>query len=209
MSEREYRVFGDRTDEQQAESLGAYLPNDCTFVAKNKSGSKLRNFLIGLGGQLRKFDSTLNTLVTEFGPDCAQYLLPEWERMLGIPDDCFENTDSVNERRTQALAKLSFMNCQTIDDMQRLATLLGYPDVEIISGYDAIRPPYNYVIPEIPNDDIAKFSIVVLFEDTDSGNPVFTLTFPIFFGSAAFGDMICALKKVKPANCQLVLQQTN
>lgn len=203
-----YHLFKRHSKEKHANSISAYLPNDITFEAKNIPGTTLRNFLVGLGVQLRKVEDKLNQFTHELGPDGAEFLLSNWESALSIPDHCFTNTDTIENRRRNVLVKLAKMNAQTGDQMEAVGLAMGFT-ITVLSGYDAIRPPYNFVIPEISNDYEARFTIVVLYPGSAIVYPTFTLTFPILFGyaSANFAALQCALEQIKPANCQLIFRE--
>lgn len=199
----EFDLLEQHTKGQQANSLAAYLPNDCTFAAAYREDTVLRNFLLGLGQQLLKFENTVNLYTNEIMLNGTHYLLPEFERMLSIPDECFDNTDSDEQRRRNIQVKLGNMNSQTVDEFETTAALLGF-DVTVLPGYDAINPPNNLVIPEINNDTEARFSIVVLFDAGAAPGNQFPYTFDFQFGGADLGVMQCVLTKLKPANCQII-----
>ncbi len=197
-----FNLLDTHTAGEQADSIFDYCPHDRTFTNKKKDGSVQRDFAIGLGEQLKKFEATINTYSNETGPDNAQYLMAEWERMLGIPDDCFNNTFPLSERRNNALVKLARMNAQVANEFEAVALIMGFT-VTVLSGIDAINPPNSFVIPEITNDTEARFSIVVTTPVPDDSFE-FPGTFPLFFGDTDFGAMQCALEKMTPANCQII-----
>lgn len=202
---RKYNLFINHSNEEHADSIGAYLPNDVTFEAKYVPNTNFRNFLVGLGSQLRKFEEALNLLTNELGVDNVNYLLENWEKALGIPDDVFSVSVTTDERKRNVLAKLAKMNAQTKNDFEAVCLILGFT-VTVLAGYDAINPPYSMTFDEITNDTEARFSIVVLYTASDLNLPTFTLTFPILFGSIEFISLEKMLNKIKPANCQLLMR---
>jgi len=197
-----FNLLKPHTTGEHADSIFDYAPHDRTFTSMKKEGSVQRNFALGLGEQLKKFEATVNTYTTEIAPDDAQYLMPEWERMLSIPDSCFSNTVPLSERRNNALVKLARMNAQTANEFEVVALLMGFV-VTVFSGIDAINPPNSFVIPEITNDTEARFSIVVTTPVPDDSFE-FPGTFPLLFGGTDFGSMQCVLQKMTPANCQII-----
>lgn len=73
-------------------------------------------------------------LIKEVFPDTTFELLSDWERLLGIPDECTpdpEDLGSIYERRVRVLQKLTAGGGQNAAFYQFLAQQLGY-DVDII-----------------------------------------------------------------------------
>lgn len=187
-----YFFVGTHTQAQQADSLAQYMPDDCTFEAKYEEGTNLRKILKVFANQLISFDQYLNKFTNEMSPECANDLLKEWERMLGIPDDCFDTSGTLEERRRNLLIKFAKMNVQTVDDFEALGAAFGLV-VTVTPGYD-----YEQLNPGTFVDDTeARFGIVIEFVSDNS----FPYTFPFTFGSLIQGLLECVFNKVKPANC--------
>lgn len=199
--DKKYFFLGNHTISQQADYISEYLPDDETFESKAVAGTNTRIMLEVFGAQLRTFEQYLNTFTSEMDPSCATHLLPEWERALGIPDDCFQATASLSDRQRNALIKLSKMNVQTNADFQRLASAFGI-FATIQSGIDYVASGGT---PFPGGDHEARFTIVISFS---GGEPsTFPFTFPIVFGSSILGLLECIFAKVKPANCNVIFFQ--
>jgi hypothetical protein len=119
------------------------------------------------------------------------FFVPEWESALGIPDDCFPGDTTGNDidtRRTHILVKLAALGVQTSADFEALATTMGFPGTEVVSGEDAgIQPPDG------------RFTIVINY--VAGTFDVFPLSFEIEFGNSETEILDCLFEKLKPANC--------
>lgn len=65
-------------------------------------------------------------LRTESYPSASFELLPDWERAVGLPDDCTGAAASIEERRDAVAAKLASRGGQTIAFYSALAAAYGY-----------------------------------------------------------------------------------
>src|SRR5690348_5922387 len=73
----------------------------------------------------RSGQAGLNLLADAF-PATAQYLLPEWEASLGLPDPCAGESPTLQNRRQQVVARLTGQGGQSISYFVTYAALLGY-----------------------------------------------------------------------------------
>lgn len=69
-------------------------------------------------------------------PRSAAAMLPDWERMLGLPDDCSAGLDlSVVERQRMAFARLTEQGGQSREYFIALAEAYGEPNCTIDDGF--------------------------------------------------------------------------
>ncbi len=192
---------------QHARALAAYLPNGKMFEAKNIQGSNFNQLLRGIAGEMRTVQGFLGTLAAEYFPDNTVLFLDEWERALGIPDDCFDGTGSADERRTHILVKLASLGIQTAQDFIDLAALFGAV-AAVTPGADTAAPSvFPMVFPLIldgPADEL-RFTIIVRLTAPDVDR--FPLQFPFTFGSRLATILECLFNKLKPVNCRVVFEQ--
>lgn len=182
-------LFDSHNNEQHADSIAAYLPNDETFLAKIKQGSNVRNFLLTLAQQFKEVEELLNLFSNELSPDEANFLINEWESMLGIPDDCFTGSGTLEDRQRDCLVKLASLGIQTAQDFIDLADIFGI-DVSISNGTDGgFFFPAAFPMAFTTPTPSTKFIIIVKF-----------LT-----PSPLTGLVECLFSKLIPANCILVV----
>jgi uncharacterized protein YmfQ (DUF2313 family) len=196
-----------RSLEEHTRALAAYLPNGKTFEAKNILGSNFNQLLRGLAGEMRSAQEHLAVLEAEYFPDNTTLFLDEWERVLGIPDDCFSGTGSAETRRTHILVKLASLGIQTAQDFIDLAALFGVI-VSVTPGADTRTPSvFPLTFPFIldgPATDL-RFTIFVTFTVPDSSR--FPMIFPFTFGSDVVVILECLFNRLKPENCRLIFEQ--
>lgn len=73
-----------------------------------------------------RIDTNAVLLMNEAFPDTTTQLLPNWERVAGIPDDCSALGDTYEIRRLNLIAKLTSRGGQSKDYFIGVAAQLGY-----------------------------------------------------------------------------------
>lgn len=190
--------------EDQADALADYMPNGRLFEAKKINDSNYRQLLRGIGGELFTSEGYLISLDQEYLPDQTVLFIEEWESALGIPDDCFSTSGTIDERRKNILVKLSSLGVQTAQDFIDLALFFG-KIVEISSLTEEAFPPFD--IPFNPTSfPDARFIIVVTGEDLLSAVPPYDVPFDLIVGESI---LECIFKKLKPANCGILFRNSN
>lgn len=189
-----------RTKTEQAISLAKYLPGGRAFQQAQRSTSNFHKFLKGLACELVLADGYLRTYEQEIIPDQTVLFLAEWEKAVGIPDDCFPGTADIDTRRTHVLVKLASLGVQTAQDFVDLAALFGIT-VTVESALPSSIFPFTFPILFLTTTE-ARFTILVTF--TVTINNSFPLVFPFVFGDPIIGILRCLYSKLKPANCNLI-----
>jgi len=188
------------TSEEHTSAMAHHLPSDEMWASKHQAESPLRLFLEGLSQEMIRSENYYKALADEIIPDNTNLFLDEWERVLGIPDDCFDGTGDNDTRRTHILVKLASLGVQTVGDFEELASLFGVT-VTVIPGNDYwTAPGFPFPVPE----EESRYYIVITFVNPDPGFPY---TFPFTFGADNFGILECLFRKLKPANCEILFQE--
>lgn len=196
----------ERTQEEQATVLAGYLPNDQLWYDKNVDDTILRKILLGLASQWLDFRDAGNEVCSEYDPTTTTKLITEWENAVGIPDHCFRNTGSLENRRKQILLKLAGINATTAKQFENIAAILGY-DVTVEAGKQSSASVFPMTFPIILMTEAeAIFSIIVSVPDEIGGFPY---TFPFIFGSGDISILKCLFNKLKPANALLFFRSTS
>lgn len=203
-----------RTLEEQTNSLAAYLPLGKLWGAKNQEDTVTRGLLQGLSGELIRNSALLAEYREEILPDRTVLFLSEWERALGIPDDCFTGVGTDDERRNDILAKLTSLGVQSAEDMRLLALQVYNIDITIKnprkSGENVFPYTFNPTGEEDGNGDggslvfnlsdrEARFQIIIQYNNLPIA-VLFPFTFPISFGTRESKIIECLLTKLRPAN---------
>lgn len=193
-------LIENRTTSEQTNVLAGYLRDDPLHQAKNKEGSNLRKVLTGLAGQWLRFRNKINEIYDEYDPNSTTALIQEWEEFVGIPDSCFSNTGSIEQRRLNILLKLAGINATTAKQFEVVAAILGYT-VVVETGVDTSTFPLTFPIILM---DVAEAPFIIVVTLDASLEPAgFPLTFPITLSSGVPEILLCLFEKLKPANTKL------
>ena len=198
------KLFQEHTQEEHANALAAYYPDNPLFAGKYRPTAKLRELLLGLAEQLRIAENQIELIWEQLDITETVDLIEEWEKALGIPDTCFFGERTIEIRRRDILVKLN-SSVQTAQDFEDLAALLGV-EVRVISGAESSIFPITF--PMIFADGTSveqRFTMVVIVIDVP---PVsFPLEFPILFPETAVTVVQCLFRLLKPANVEVIFQQ--
>lgn len=199
--------LGDKTKDQMARSLAQFLPNDKLFEAKCIDGSNLNGLLNGLGRELLRVNESIDELACNYLISESNQFLPEWESMVGIPDDCFSGTGTDEERTRDVLIKLASLNAITEDDWIQIAALLGFK-IKIIHGTECgIYPfPNKYPFCYFSTAKQARFTMIIVVDGIQPGIYPFLNLYPFPYSSNVNTILTCIFNKIKPADTQLLFR---
>jgi len=186
--------------------LANYLPVGDLYASKNISDSNLRKLLASLAQEFTREQNKLYELSTEYKVDTTVNLLDIWESALGIPDDCFTNDVSIEQRQKQVLAKLAKMNLNTEQDWIDLAALFGY-SIRIIHPIDyfdvsVFDYTFDFYFLNLSPEQL-RFVMIIEFLGMEAPENTFDSTFDFTF-SEDNNFMIRIFEKLKPADVKLV-----
>ncbi len=177
--------FSPRTEEQNIKSFADLMPlNKKLWAATRISQANAYRLLKVLAEELARFQFLEYEIASKYIPNFDDSFIESWEQMLGIPDSCFSNSVSDEERRRNIIIKLAYLNLQTANDYVILGDLLNL-NVQ--------------VLPNVPTDPF------IWTINIDSSDPnVFPYTFPITFSENFIGLYECLVQKQKPAHTQVL-----
>lgn len=105
-------------------ALQGLLPRG--FAWSRALGSRLSGLLFASAGELARVDAAARLLADEILPLTTVQGLEDWERVLGLPDQCLPAGATLQERRDAVLSKLRDTGRQDLDYWYDLAASLGY-----------------------------------------------------------------------------------
>src|SRR5690606_22069685 len=115
-----------RTGADYAEGLAALLPRGPAWP--RDTNSVLMRLIAGLaeiwGANVDSRAADL--LERESDPRAALELLPDWERVAGLPDACLAEPLTIADRQKALIARLTILGDQSIAFFLQLAEALGY-----------------------------------------------------------------------------------
>lgn len=104
--------------------LQSLLPQGVAWP--REPGTVLTAVLAALADGLHAAHTRADRLIEEADPRTTDELLPDWERVCGLPDPCTGSVGSVAERRAQVVTRLTATGGQSRDYFIALARTLGF-----------------------------------------------------------------------------------
>lgn len=187
--------------EDQASLLAEHLPQGGVFNAARVEGTNFRKLLIALGLELFRLEYAIFNLCHELDPQDTIDLIQEWERSVGIPDDCLKTTGTLQQRRDQVLLKLRGFRVHTAQDFIDLAAFFGEV-VEIEYGAKRGVYPMAYPVIYYPDAKTARMTMIVHFPNITT--PSYPLAYPFPYQFSRNGVIECLFTHIRPANVDIV-----
>jgi len=192
-------LFKKHTLEQNTQALANHMPSGKAFESKNVDESTFRKLLEIFAPEIERFEDVMLEISEEHDINEANVFLPRWESAVGIPDDCFPATGTLEDRRLHVIVKLACMNVATDEDFINLAAKLGKTVTITVLSENAF-PPYD--IPMIPTIlPAARFIWLVSGANLEGSFPPYDIPH-----SLDIGDLIiqCVFEKLKPSYVKIV-----
>lgn len=191
-------LFKLHTLDEHTESLADFLPGGCLFEAARLEGSNLKSTLKGLAGELRRMEDALIQFTDQYDPSTTTSFITEWERMVGIPDDCFPGTGTLAERRIHIVAKsFKSLGAATEQDYIDLAAFLGFAITLSHLPEISFFPPYDVPMDLIYGLPTSRFVLVMTGPGIVVNVPPYDVPFSLTTNT---GVISCFFDKLKPAN---------
>lgn len=112
------------TAEDYAQMLLHLLPRGMAW--SRAAASSLARLLAACAQELARIEAAAFRLLEEVNPQTTLWGLSDWERVLGLPDECQHGGTTLQERRAAVLAKLNDVGRQDKAYYEQLAATLGY-----------------------------------------------------------------------------------
>lgn len=107
-----------------ARQLKALMPPGPAWQGERETA--IARLLLAVADELARVDGRAEALVREWDPRTALETLPDWERVLGLPNPCVTEAQTVEARRAAVTAKLTKLGGQSRQFFIELAAALGY-----------------------------------------------------------------------------------
>lgn len=111
--------------EKYVEFLYSLMPRGLAF--SRDPNSFTFKMIEGIAEELYRIEIRGNNILDEADPRTTNELLPDWERALGLPDDCTGEGPTLQARRNEVLAKLTGIGGINKQFYIDLAASLGFP----------------------------------------------------------------------------------
>lgn len=178
--------------------LQALLPPGAAWT--READAELTKLLRGLATELTRIDARGEDLLDEADPRSCFELLPDWERIAGLPDPCHNQADTIGERRDVLLGRLTNLGGQSRQFFIDLAAALGYP-----ISITEFRP---FQVGNSAGDILSNGDWIFTWQVGAPGSTVRNFTAGSAAGEplASWGNDLleCAVNKLKPAHTHVL-----
>lgn len=182
------------------QQLQALLPRGLAWP--RAASAYLTKLLSAFSEELARFDQRVDELLNEADPRTTNELLPDWERVAGLPDPCVTEELSIEQRRAALVTKLTLLGGQSRAYFIAMSEALGYVDTTI-----------DEYLPMTCNDDCndALYSendryVWQINLKSDGGIFVANCQSPCDSPLQSWGDEIieCRINRYKPAHTTVI-----
>lgn len=190
--------MGVRTAGDYHQQLIALLPPGPAWSAELVAG--LYAALAALAKQFAEVDASAAVLMREVHLDSFHQALPDWERVLDLPDLCLAAGGTVAERKDMVRIKLLEVGGQTPDFYVQLARRLGYPHAWV-QEYRAPRFGRSRFGRDHFGTWAAQFMWVLHAGERKTGGSRWGVTvWGERFGSNPSDTLVCVIRRAAPAH---------
>jgi uncharacterized protein YmfQ (DUF2313 family) len=180
--------------------LADHLPDGRAFGAKVIPGTNTRALVAACAVALNRVQQQICELAQQYHVPLTSDLLVDWEKSVGIPDECLDTALTLAERRQNVIDRLRRAPIVTKAEFEELGTaLLGEP-VTVDAGAEIEIFPLQF--PVVFSSSPARFKMFVNLP----GRTGFPYAFPIPFGAARSELLECVFRKLAPANVVVIFR---
>lgn len=205
---RNSNLFNPGTQADHALMLAKHMPAGKLWEAVFDGEKNLGKLIKGLAVESYRLSVLIKKIETEMDINQTEELIPEWERSVGIPNDCFSINESIERRRLQIRELFSnFGGVQKAEDFERVAAVFDF-NVTVAPASIAFSTPVlfplGFPIVFFSSIKSVRHTIVVTYPDGGQTEEVFPLAFPIPFQTDATIFLRCIFEILVPANVQVI-----
>lgn len=192
-------IYPKRTEDEHALILGRFLNDGRHLVSKRITTKTLFKFLKGVAKSFKSIEEKANELINGRLLTESTTNLDEWERVVGVPDECYDGLGTIENRQRYTLAKLSADGVSTAEQLEWICSVLGF-SVTIIPGHFFWDNPDPRV--SLSTEKESRFTIVfeIDFLQSIASPDTFSYTFPFIFGENPERIMKCFMRKIIDSN---------
>jgi len=122
-------MAGVRTAEQYQEQLRSLLPAGPAWDPEQVP--EIQQVLLGIAQELARVDARAVDLINEVDPVTVSELVPDWERVMNLPDPCLGPTPLFDDRRVAVRRRLLAVGDQSVGYFIDIARSQGYPNASV------------------------------------------------------------------------------
>ncbi|QDP66032.1 MAG: hypothetical protein GOVbin631_93 [Prokaryotic dsDNA virus sp.] len=198
------QIFKAPNREGTANELASHMPDGIAWESKYKEDTNLRGLVYGMSTPINTTEQLIEELSEEFDINQTTLLIDEWEKSVGLPDECFGVVTDIETRRQLVLDRIKKSPLVTLSELQSFVN--AFLDGITVTLYPG-KPYYSlpYRLPQHLIGDVAKRFILVA--EVDRGGESLPYKLPQQLVRGIDEDRIrCLLEKVIPANVYLIIE---
>lgn len=187
------------------QQLQALLPSGLAWP--RAADAYLTKLLSAFSQEFARIDTRVDNLLNEADPRTTLEMLPDWERLAGLPDPCVSSDQTVEQRQSALVTKLTIQGGQSRAYFIDMADALGYQDTEIEEYFPFTCESY---CDEFLNS-LADRHTWTIYLQSDGGLEVMTCESPCDSFLQSFGDEVieCRINQYKPAHTVVLFAYTD
>lgn len=180
--------------EGYAAHLKALLPRGRVWARER--GSVMSALISGLAEEFARIDRRSEELRRESDPRSATDLLPEWEKMLGLPDECSALSATLTARRQTAHAKMIGVGGLDRASIVAAVAALGYvitideldqTRADAVAGLDTTNGKWRFVWWVNADTRVERFSTLSRVDERLAVYP-------------SLNELVCRIRAISPAH---------
>lgn len=201
-------IFDPQPIEDQVDLAARHLPIGRVWDRAFDADSNLHKLLLGLSFEFFRIELLYQILAGDIDIVQTVDLISEWERSVGIPDECLDIEQPLQTRRDQVLQKFTNLGgVQTAADFERVAAIFGY-DVTVYPAAPGNTFPMTFPFKFFESGAAAHHTMIVELPEELSEAKTFPYLFPIVFAEALPSFIECIFNKLAPANVRVLFRVT-
>lgn len=203
-------LYNEKTLADNAKILASHLPKGRVWSSGFDQNTNSGKLIRGLCVEFYRLELLTRKASEEINIDKTIEALDEWEKSVGIPDNCFDTFPDIESRREQVRQKLSnFGGVQTAEDFVRVALLFGFDiDISVIPASTIGSFPLVFPLMFFESTRAVTHTVFISITSTVVGDDFFPLEFPIQFSSGGTTFLQCIFNVLAPANVQVIVKDS-
>lgn len=190
-------LFNSPTLQRARQQVSEHMPGGRAWAAKNREGSNVYAVVSSCAAQFNVVQQQIEELARQFDVSLSSDLLPDWEKSVGIPDDCLGLANTLEERRQNVIDRLRRAPVVTKADFEALGQALIGQQVTVTPGKEIETFPIPF--PIVLSNTPSRFKLYVTIGELTG----FVYDFPFAFGNLRSDILECVFRKVAPASVVL------
>jgi hypothetical protein len=193
--------FSAPTQEQATRQLASVIPDGRAWQAKSLPGTNMYALISACAAEFREIQKQIETLAREFDVRMTDQLLPDWERSVGLPEECIGQFGSLVDRRNAVILRLRKIPFVTKAEFEQLAFDLTGLSVTVVPGSEIELFPLAFPLPFAVGN--SYFKLHVIFNDTIGGFP-YSFALPFLSGPSQIVE--CVFRQIVSATVLLIFE---